>query len=356
MSDTGAYRKRISLKIRIDHIFPFVLLVLIIIFVGGNSVNPDIKNYMTSYSNTGVAGQIEGSPLYKILVQLFSHLGVSFELFRLLIYSVGYFILWKANERIGVNSTLTYICYAISLMMADSTQTYNYLGMVCLYAAVSHLVSDQNWNRIKYIIWIAIAIGFHVAFLFYFPFIFVYSRTDRKQLFKIYIAVLAIMTILSTVASVSGLSSIIQRILTLIGMNSYQVYLNSRTRYGHLYPMIRHLLCCGCSFGFYYYAEKYEMESKGLLRIFLLLNLYGIFAFPLFRFQLTIARLTRNLELITFASGILYMKERNSQNSKIIVAVLLFIIALILGYYTVYKNYYDTIVLPFWNNNWILGR
>lgn len=347
-------RKILTLKVNTKDILPFALLIALIILMGGNTQNPDIRNYIWSYNTTGSV--IEGSFIYTLLKDLFVRVGFSFEIYRLFLYIVGLFNIHYACKRLGASTAVTYICYGIALMMIDSTQTYNFFGMSLLLVGVAHLIRDDSHNRIKFVIAILLATGFHMVFLFYIPFIFIYRRTVSKQLLKVYIFTTAIVFLFSTVASVSGLAGIIQRVLTIVGLNSYQSYLSARTRYGHYYPMLIHLVSCVYSFYFYRKAEKEDLSCKEICRIILLLNLYGIFAFPLFRFQLTIARLTRNLEMLTFISGVVFTKEQTNKNVRILIIVALLILAGIMGYFSVYSDYQETIVQPFWNNNWILGR
>ena len=321
--------------------------------MGGNTQNPDIINYIRGYNTTGYV--VEWNYLYSLLKNYSVKAGVSFEVFRLFLYLVGLLNIRYACKKIGASSAITYILYGIALMMIDATQTYNFMGMSLLLVGVAHLITDESHNRTKYVIAILLASGFHVVFLFYIPFIFIYRKTDSKQLFKLYILTVAIVFLLSTVASVSGLAGIIQRVLTITGLNTYQSYLGARTRYGHFYPMLMHLISCVYSFYFYKKAEKNDFKCKEFCRILLLLNLYGIFAFPLFRFQLTIARLTRNLEMITFISGVLFIKEQSNKNTRILLVVALLVLAGIMGYFTVYSDYQEAIVQPFWNYNWIVG-
>lgn len=346
--------RQLTLRVNAKDILPFVLIIVLAVLMGGNSQNPDIKNYIYGYRTVGYV--IDGSYLYTLLKDLFVRAGASFELYRLVLYIFGILNIHYACKKLGASSAITYICYGIALMMIDATQTYNFLGMSLLLVGVAHLITDSSYNRTKYVIAVLLASGFHMVFLFYIPFIFIYRRTDSKQLLKVYAFTTLIVFLLSTVVSVTGLSGMIQRILAVVGMDSYQSYLSARTRYGHYYPILVHLISCVYSYYFYKEAEKNNYECEEICRIILLLNLYGIFAFPLFRFQLTIARLTRNLEVLTFISGVVFTKEKTSRNMRVLLIVALIVLACIMGYFTVYSNFQESIVQPFWINNWIFGR
>lgn len=346
-------RRQLAIKVNAKDTLPLVLLIVLVVFMGGNTRNPDIDNYIRGFSATDYV--VEGSYLYTLLKNLFVHAGFSFYSFRLFLYATGLFNIHYVCKKMGVNTTITYVCYGIALMMIDATQTYNFLGMSLLLVGVSRLIMDEDHNRIRFIIFVLLASGFHIVFLFYLPFIFIYRRSDSKQLRKVYIFTTALVFLLSTIVSVSGLAGIVQRVLSFTGLDTYQTYLNARTRYGHYYPMFEHLISCAYSYYFFKEAEKNELGCKEICRIILLLNLYGIFAFPLFRFQLTIARLTRNLEMLTFISGVVFAKEQTNKNKCILLFGALVILAGIMGYFNVYSDYKKVIVQPFWRYNWILG-
>lgn len=341
--------RRLVLKVNRWAIYSFFCLTFLIILVGANTSNPDLHNYIYNYSRRTTV--VEGSFVFSFINNLFYHGGITFQVFRLFLYALGYIVLHQANKRLTGGNPLVYVFYAIAFMMIDGTQTYNFMGMVVFLLGVSFLITDDS--RIKYIICIIIASGFHVVFLFYLPFIFIYSKTDRKQLLKLYLIVLGIVVLISIVAGVSGLASIIQRVLSIAGLDTYQSFIQARTRYGHLYPMMTHLVCCAVGYLFYKRAELEHLPNN-IYRVIFLLLLYGIFAFPFFRFQLTLGRLTRNLEILTFIAGLQYAQNTTSKNRKRNAYIIMFALALFLGYFIVYSSYMDTIVHPFFENNWIL--
>ena len=115
-----------------------------------------------------------------------------------------------------------------------------------------------------------------------------------------------------------------------------------------------HLVCCAVGYLFYKRAELEHLPNNNIYRVIFLLLLYGIFAFPFFRFQLTLGRLTRNLEILTFIAGLQYAQNTTSKNRKRNAYIIMFALALFLGYFIVYSSYMDTIVHPFFENNWIL--
>lgn len=338
--------------IRIDKkkVLVFVLLVCLVVLAGGNTLNPDIYNYSYNYQTSSAIS--EGCWLYFILNRVFLHFGASYRTFRVFLYLLGFTAIHVANKKLTDDSPLFYVCYIIALVMIDTTQTYNFVGLCFMLLGIAYLIKANRYNKTLYIVCLIIASGFHIAYLFYLPFIFFYRRSVNKQLIKLYIVIAFFVVVLSTVMSVSGLARLGLRILSFLNLESYQSYLNSRTRYGHFYPMMTHLVTC--TYTFFYYWNSRDREGNNLQRICFLMCLYGIFAFPFFRFQLVISRLTRNLGVLAYISGIDYSKNLN-KNRKLNVALLLLMLSFFLGYFNVYSNYIDEIVKPFFSYNWILG-
>ena len=345
-------RTRLRVTISRRQLLNFIVLLMFILLAGGNTVNPDIANYKYGYKLMNTIS--EGSWLYYYIRNFFVGAGISFEYFRLFLYAMGFCVLSIANKKLTNGSTLTYIFYGISLLLIDSTQTYNFVGLCFLYLAVACLITGVKTGRLLFVLFLVVASGFHIVFLFYIPFVFIYSRTDTKQLTKLYMWVMVIVLLVSTVVSLTGLASLMTRVLDFAGLNSYQGYFASRTRYGHYYPMMTHLVCCLFTYVFYKKTSNTESRSGDMERICFLLCLYGIFAFPFFRFQLSISRLTRNLALLPCISGIHFSSRENILARRNIVIVLL-LLACFLGYFSTYSSYMEQIVVPFFHNNWILG-
>ena len=205
-------------KVNRQALLCILFLVVIILLVGANTNNPDLHNYIYNYSRRTTV--VEGS-------FVFSFIKNPFEVFRLCLYAIGYIILGVSLKRLIGNRPIVYLFYAIALMMIDSTQTNNFMGMSLFFLGVSFLIIDDScW---KYILCVVLASGFQIAFWFYIPFVFIYSQIARKELLKPYLIVIAFVIFVSAVADVSGLASIIQRVLTAIGLDTYQSFIQART-------------------------------------------------------------------------------------------------------------------------------
>lgn len=329
------------------------LLILFVIMSGANTENPDYFNYSYSYGVATLA--TNESWLYYALVFMFKNAGMPYQTFRIFLYALGLIVIYIANKKLTQNYPFFYFLYFISLIMIDTTQTFNFLAMSFFTLGISYLLTSNKFKRLKYIICILIAMGFHFFSILYLPFVFFYKIIDKKVLFKLFAIIITVIVFLSTIINVTGLIPLIRNVLDYFDLSSYLDYLNSRTNWGHLLPIGLHLASCFLSYYFYIKVKNESNSNKELPRIIFLLNLYGIFFFPLFGIQLTLARITRNLLLVTFMSGIFCLKNVEKKNTKLKLCILLIGFAILQGYFTVYNSYMEDIVLPFFKSNWILN-
>lgn len=353
---TSIIRNKESWILRISYSSLLVLPIWLLIWVlmGGNSENPDIKNYIYDYSVLTKEWIRNGEVGYQRLKILAHSVGFSYQYFRLFLYALGLIFLRKGLKQFNTDRPMVYLCYAIALMIIDTTQTYNFVGMSLLVLATSYLTSDSAFSRIKFAICVLLATTFHKAFLFYLPIVFFYNQKLDNRRIKRYFYIFFIFFIISLLPVSDFMGRYLTQLLSVLKLTEYSSYLESRTRWGHLYPIVLHIISTIFVYVLYKLSIIRELKSQQFLRLILIIYLYAFLAFPLFRFQLSLARLTRNLQVLSFVAGIRYVFERRNLNSTIIVYGFLLVIAALMGYFNVYSDYMDTIVRPFIEKNWIL--
>ena len=134
--------RRWVVKVNRQAIICFFLLLLLTLLVGANTNNPDLHNYIYNYSRRTTV--VEGSFAFSFVNNLFYRNGITFQVFRLCLYAIGYIILGIAAKRLVGDKPILYIFYAIAFMMIDGTQTYNFMGMCLLLLGVSFLIVENT--------------------------------------------------------------------------------------------------------------------------------------------------------------------------------------------------------------------
>ena len=347
-------RKKISIsKLSLNNIIFVVFFVVLIFMVGGNSVNPDIDNYIRNYYSE--AQLTEGAFLYYFLRAIFISLNVEFKTFRLFLYSVGYIILFFAILRITSKKGYALLMYSIFLMMIDSTQTYNFLGMCFLVLGFSFLIKPKRNGAIEYCICILLATGFHIIFLLYLPFVmFTFTKNKTRQLIHWRYIAMALCLLVPFV-NINFIQNIGEKILDYFNLSNYNHYFESRTNYGHFIPILIHIVTT-CFFSYLFSkARKNQYNCLNTIRLIFLFNLFGFCFFILFRFQLSLTRLIRNIYAVNIIGICVMIQEAKNTKLRRTIIFLSLLLAMLYGYYFVYSQYFDTIVKPFFENNYWKG-
>lgn len=322
--------------------------------MGGNSNNPDISNYIYSYSMTGFDRHSDGAFGYEVMKNFAQSLGISFRNFRLILYLLGLTNFYIFLKKLNVSNLMMILCYSLSLMMIDSTQTYNFIGMTFLLLAISYLITDNKFGKLNFFICLIGATSFHSVFILYLPLLFFYDRIIDNEKMKFYLFFFSFFIIISLLPIADFIGSSLSKLLPILQLSSYLSYLNSRTNFGHLYPISIHLLSTSFVYFLYRLSVVQGLKCQEMLRKILFIHVYAFVFFPLFKFQLTLGRLTRNIEILTFVSGLVYSLEKKNINTTFVVYGALIFLALLMGYNSVYSDYYYSIVKPFIESNWIL--
>ena len=337
------------LRITWDSFLSVFLIVCMSILAGANTSNPDLLNYINSYSNPTMEN---GAYLNYAMIVVSNRIGLSFSSFRMIQYILGFFVLLNAIRRIANNTGFVLVYYCFVLLLMDSTQTLNFMGMCFFYLGLSFYFNNKKYPQLKFVLCILIASGFHTVFLFYsfMPFFIYFAKVRATK--QLVMLVAGVITAFSILVSQSSLSFFVQFILENLNMEYYLGYLNSETRFGHLIPILLHLICTFICYQLYRRANLFSSQRNAVLWILCLVELYGFFSFPLFRFQSTLFRITRNLTLVPALAYCKYneVSEHPAKRYKYWILLL----ALVLGVANTYYNYWDDIVIPFFTSNWVL--
>ena len=337
------------LRINLDNILSLLLTICMSILAGANTSNPDLLNYINSYNNPTMG---DGAYLNYAMIVVSNRIGLSFSSFRMIQYVLGFCVLHNAIRRIANNTRFVLVYYCFVLLLMDSTQTMNFMGMCFFYLGLSFYFKNKKYTQLKFFLCIFIASGFHTVFLFYSLLPFFISFAQVRATKELVMLCAGVITGFSLLVSQSTLSNFVQFILDNLNMEYYLGYLNSKTRFGHLIPILLHIICTFTCYLLYRRAVSLNLRNNAALWILCLVELYGFFSFPLFRFQSTLSRITRNLALVP-ALAYCTFTEAGKYSAKWY-KLWIMLLSLILGVMNTYYNYWNDIVIPFFKNNWFL--
>lgn len=348
-----------------DAAIVFIVIAFLAILLGGNTSNPDYDTYHYTYLY-GRENSIE--IFYTFFISLGKRLGFSFEVFRFEIYCLALLLLYIAITRFSKMTLPFWVLYFIFPMILDGTQTRNFLAMVIVINAIVYLFDRNKTNIVKFCALIVIAAGFQALSLLYLLLLLIPYLEESKYLKRTIIAVLIISVLIALNKTV--LSSMIQFLISLIGdidprIEKYGVV---RTRYGFLFSWLIHVIIWGFSA---YLRKKVLVEDKEdenkvkLIEFGYWLSIVSILYFPFYVLVSTFDRIYRTIIIVEYAiwTFVIQKKPVKRVTTKVSVrvdTVLIFItvisFSLLLFFGNIDSLYHETMVVPFFEDNWIIQK
>lgn len=343
-------------KNKILLLFSIVLMVLI---WTGNTVGPDINNYLTQYRFASARllqnGNIE--IIYNQVMNWFSSHDFSFYVYRFVVCFLAFVTILFGINKVGANLHVVFFLYILSQFFLDGIQIRNFLTLPFLmFALVALIRQDKAW-RSKYAVLIIIASMIHSSFLVYLVFLLIPNeKRDSNKTIRIHVAIAVSLCLVFFTAR--KYISILVNLISSISADKATSYSLTSTNLGPLICIA--LQIAGIFFSYYMYQklkclEDYYQEDNNfnidciwLKRIFWI-NIFGMYLLPFSLVQLTFYRLIRNLLLINFASvGVINKYYR--RNLAIFIISIAYLILWQVSEFSI-LNEFDVIVLPFFKNN-----
>lgn len=152
------------------------ILVLSIIMAFANTEFGDLFVYSTRYSNLAYSGNMEfGFILY---YKLFSTIGLSFNIFRLITFYICCALVCSFIKRYTGNFHLIILLYMFTFFVFLAIALRNSISVSIIVFSIGFLIDRK---RIKFIIAVLIAASFHVSSLLALSFMLYYLSEDKKN-------------------------------------------------------------------------------------------------------------------------------------------------------------------------------
>lgn len=342
-------------------IFVFLLVLEWILF-SGSTGSPDYYNYSSMYYGREATYK-SSEVLYYLVSDLFKGIGFSYVTFNAVLIGASLLALCHAASLLIGEKPIFLLMYLIWPGLIDWVQVRNMLAMALLTWAVACLITDIKRGKFKFVILVAIAAGFQIIAIAYFPIVMLQDivpkyKHNRKSKRMILVGIAAL-AVLSAVPQSIFLS--IARMVTVIGRSfdgRLSYYLSSTVKYGYLMNWAIQIANYFFAKWARKIADKKQIDKNSInykvIVIMEYINLYMFVFFPLYRLNTNFLRLTRNLvplmyvDLITLNGTYRLKAGKVTMEQFIFNASFVFYIAMIVVVQLIVPHWND-VVLPLIN-------
>ena len=337
----------------IKHIFNYIFIILLAVLCGGNNNNPDYLADEMLYYNTSEIN--EGAWLEYLIISIFNNLEVSFELYRLVVYFVGYYLIFKAL-RMYIRDTLTFsLLYMLFPMMMDATQTTNFMSMAMVFYGLCSY--SKSYNEKEYIFYILLAGGYHFIAYIYLPFVFCINK-DTNTLKNNIVGIICISLLFSLLLFPVLLP--VLKILSIYTQNWFggriaRYVLNEQTNLGHYYYYSLHIITIFLSNYIHKLVIKENVENNnninGFMKLAVRFNTFLLIYFPFLHFNATAFRIWRICIILVYLMTTIVLNYKYKSSTKTKCFILTVIYAISYMYLLLINGYMENIVSTFTSNN-----
>ncbi len=343
-----------------SRLIALLLFSFLWIMFGWNRGNADYANYERGYAWAHGAFSINSELGTQLLYKLFILFGLEYKHFLIVISLVGLSLIYNTIKKYTDGVALVLSLYLIFPFVIDVVQARNFLSMSIVLYATRFLIDESRRGILKYLILILLATSIHYSAIFYTSLLLI----KRKSISSLTILSLSLTFIGLFIAFTNLLPNLA---LKFIPAAKVSHWFNNRLNWGILVAAVIYAL----NFLLVYYSyhkirsireqndngniireEKYRfVEAVYKINIILLL------LFILYVFNMIFFRLYRNiliLNFIVYSICLTHMKPKSKE--KLLFASIIFIFTFSLLLYYIIIPYYDTVFIPVFQNNSLLGK
>jgi hypothetical protein len=341
-------------------IVAIILFCFLWILFGWNRGNVDYDNYVRGFSWAHGALRFNSEIGTQLLYKLFILIGLEYKHFLIITSLIGLLLINNTIKTYTKNVALVFSLYLIFPFVIDVVQSRGFLSMSIILYASQFIIEERKGGTLKYIILILLASSIHYSAIFYITFILIKHKD------------ISYLTVLSLVLTITGLAIaftnlIPKLLLVFVPLEKVAHYLENRLNWGILVALVVY----ASNFFLVYYSYhkiKSIQEQKnngditqktgfqfveGVYKI----NILLLLLFILYVFNMIFFRLYRNiliLNYIAYAICLTHMKPKS--NEKFLFALVIFAFTLGLFVYYIIIPYYDSVFLPVFQENALIGK
>ncbi|MDO4286704.1 MAG: EpsG family protein [Eubacteriales bacterium] len=340
----------------------FYLFIVLWITCGWSMGHADYYSYTALFEESkNFSWSLMEQPLFYGLMYILNYVGFTIQSVFIILGGLSAILLIKSSMDYTVYPNYVCTLFIIAVFFLYITQIRNYIAMAILIYAIRYLL-PANRNIKKYIISMLIAAGFHISMLFYLLLIPL-SFLSRKKT----IMVTGIFTVALFV-----FQRFAYHILSAIGMSSYLVYLE--TEYETTTVLIYDVYIVAGIIGTMavdWLIRKYRTTNITVSRdiidmtsLIWKINMFMLVVIPLQSITIESVRIYRNILPLNFVIFSYLILKRNWKRRKLrygkvewlgrLMQVGIVSYAIIYSNLYIYRQCYETLVIPILENNLLL--
>ena len=316
----------------------------------GNGDSIDFLAYLDGYNNFEESSQVDFLFYYLFYLSQYITISLSLDFYQwwavmtVLMLSVILFTL--RNSKFNPHQFFVY--FMIFYVFIFFCWLKFYFGFVFLLFAFSFLVRGRKFDKLKFLLLVLIAGGFHAMYYVFLVFIVVDQKTQKL------IKTAAILSISLSIAIIltNNNFNLLQAIIDFIGNWRISYYFSDRTNRGFLIPMGIHVLTLIYTYNYrkYLLAVNSEKSTKIYVDALLFSNILAIIFYPLFIVSLVFMRIITAFSLVSITlSG--FRQELIPNNKRLfLLGIGLMIVFAYSFYYLYVEDYWIKTYVPFFDS------
>ena len=302
----------LSKRKRENFLWLFGIAVVWFLSVFVNEDYVDWPAYQTMFENSSTLYFTKDIG-FGFLCYLLNNLGFPAISLRIVIFTVGYFLLHLSLNKLNVNKLLFLIFYSYYPVASDAMHLRTCIvSFIFIYAVVSY-INDRNW--VKYVLLIIFAALFHKMAVFYLPMILINKVEKNNKYTKEFLAILTII-FGSNRSLVSYVSSVLVEVSKSVDLGNIKNSVGSGIEYGWIIDWIVQLLFLGFLFYIKRYFEKKYCKAPHPTNNIFWVNVIALLFLPFYFISFDYFRLFRNMLAVNYMSFCLYIQDFYSVGTK----------------------------------------
>ncbi|MEG2745732.1 MAG: EpsG family protein [Gordonibacter sp.] len=247
----------------------FELLAISVLF-SLNCSNPDTQMYENIYSFAYFGGTAAhaGEPIYYLLCCIAKYIGLDYLSFYCLFVNSCLFFLFEYISNRTKNVGIVFVALSVTTLLLDYVQIRQFAAMCIVIYGFKYLSQRGPKNVIKYLLVVAVAMGFHNSAVIFSIFLLAKLRNQKKVL------ILSVLAFSAFAILVSNNSILFNMMSSFVGEGDATYYLVSRHQFDSVETIILLIIWQeGFLIALLMYVSSGIKSSKSELRDYLTLTL-----------------------------------------------------------------------------------